>query len=360
MDKEYIVPEKDKELTEILESKEETVNNSIDSIDIDLPKDKNKYKKGVAVASAALLGITGIGASAMNVKRSVDDVVGYTESLITETPTYAEPEIDLEKPYVSGGRIIKTSYEVEASSYVQVFQSSTKPESINDVTIFDFNTPEYSKSLYIPESEIYTYIPLDISTADPSLECTNFRMSPKYAKDNVTRKIQEGEKVYIKPGPVKRTDDECWFEAFYPEGEKLIKGYYCIVDEEQENKYVNFNTDDVFFYSYVVDDTRLYSKDEMLSMYYKVTKNDGIPFSQTPGDLENFSYLPYGTIIQGTTNTDIKKSSEIDQYAWLQCVAEIDGEKKVGYVPYKRTNNEPFLQRIPQEDLYISNENKTR
>lgn len=358
---EFNISKKDKELEEILQSKPEEQVGENTSIDIPLPKDRNKLKKGIALATAAVIGTVGMGYTSAKVRKDTQDAIKQTENIIYEESTYTESEINFEKPYIKKGKIVKTSYEVEASAYVQVFQETSLPEVKNDITTYNFETPELSKSLYIPETDIITYIPLDVNIDDPSKECTNLRMTPRYEKDNVIKKLQKGESIYIKPGPVKRDEDECWFEAIYPEDESLIYGYYCVVDKENENKYIEYTKDnDVFFYSYVLDDSRLYTKDEMLNMYYRVEESNGLPFSKKAGDYENFTYIPYGSIVEGTTNTDIRKANNEDPYLWIQCIADIDGEKQLGYIPYKKIMDNPLLKRVPSEDLYKTKDTKTR
>lgn len=361
MDKEeFEISKKDQELSDILESKEEFSNNNDTSIDVKIPKDKN-YKKGLAFATAAILGTSGIAATALKAKHSSAEAVKRTEDVIYENYEYDDSMYGQELPYINSDRILKTSFDYEESSYVQVFATSAPSKKHGEFISYDFNTPEYSRSLYIPETDIITYIPLDINTDNPTAECTNFRISPSCDNDNISRKIEEGGRVYIKPGPVKRKDDECWFEAIYPEEESLLTGYYCVVDSEKEKRLVSYNTnDEVFYYAYVPDKTRLYSKDEILNMYYIVIENDGLPFVKEAGNYDDFSYLPYGSIVQGTTNTDIKTSKKGDPYAWIQCIAEVDGEKHLGYIPYRKAFANPVIKRVPPEELHEIGTNKLK
>lgn len=357
---EFEISNKDRELQEMLEGNNLEIEENNTKIDIEVPKDKNKLRKGIALATAALLGTTGIGATAMHAKKSAAEEVKQTEKIIYETPTYADPDIDFEAPYIEKGKIIKTSYDTTANSYVQVYQSSNLPREYGECLAYDFNTPEFSQELFVPVSDTLTYIHLDVNVDDPSLECTNFRMSPETKKDNVTRKISQGGSVYIKPGPVKRTESECWFEAIYPEENNLLSGYYCIVDKENENEYVTYNLEDIVYYAYIPETTRLYSKDELYNMYYQVTNTNGVMFSKKVGDIENFTYLPCGTIVKGTTDTKIQKGSLEDQFRWLQCTAEIDGKEEIGYVTYSKTYNNPMLKRVPKEKLEIKEKSNTK
>ena len=348
---EFKISNKDRELQEMLEGNNLEIKENNTKIDIEVPKDKNKFRKGIALATAALLGTTGIGATAMQAKKNAAEAVKQTENIIYETPTYTNYDIDLERPYIEGGRIVKTSCDVEDDSYVQVFSSSNSPRKYGEVSAYDFNTAEYDKELYIPEVDIITYIPLDVKVDNPTAECTNFRMSPKHDNDNITRKISQGERIYIKPGPVKRDSNECWFEAIYQEDDSLISGYYCIKDSEKDHKYLDFSAEDLVFYAFIPETSRLYTKDEILNMYYVVNDENGLPFTSHAGDLEEFSYLPYGTIIKGTTNTKKEKSDSLDEYIWIQCTASIDGEQKLGYVPYSKKYSEPLIKRVPPEKV---------
>ena len=358
---EFRISKEDIELTEMLESKKQENIENNESIDIPLPKDKNKVRKGIALATAAVIGTAGIGYASQQARKEAETAIRKTEQIISEEPTYTEPQIDLEKPYINSEKIIKTSFEVEASAYVQVFQETALPKVKNDIKTYNFDTAEFSKSLYIPMTDIVTYIPLDVNVDDPSKECTNLRISPNHEKDNVIKKIQKGESIHIKPGSVKRDENECWFEALYPDGENLTFGYYCVVDEEEKNKDVEFTKEDsVFYYSCVTEDSRLYSKDEILDMYYQVTESEGLPFTKELGELDDFSYIPYGSIVKGTTNTDIKKTGNEDNYSWIQCFAEIDGKYQKGYIPYSKKFSNPSLKRIPKEKIYSNTVSKAK
>ena len=360
MDKDFKMSEKDKELTNILDSKKDISVDKNTPIDIKLPKDKGRIKKALAFLSAAVLGTAGLGATASSAKKTADATAKQTEDIICEVPTYEPLPEGQEKYYVESGKVLKMTHDVDDSEYVKVFSSSSSPETYGDTYAYTFKTPEYPEELFVPTEDVATYITLQIDIDDPTAECTNFRSTPKKEKDNVARKIPQTGKVYIKPGPVERTNDYCWFEALYAEDGNLVSGYYCVQDDEFENKYLSYKSDDIYSYAYVVNDARLYTKEEVSNMYYKVTATDGVPFTKTAGDLENFSYIPNGAIIKGTINTKVQKSHDGDQYAWIQCTTEIDGEEQLGFVPYRSIYSNPLIKRIPPEEVNEKTNSNTK
>ena len=308
-------------------------------------------KKGLALASAAVIGASTAMFTSSSINKYRDKAVDQTNRVVAGTngDDWYEDYTEQKPLYLEGARFIKTYEEEEYQEYLRVFTASAPAEKYGLNYRYDFKNPEYSTPFYVPRKDVSLYATLKINIDMPNAECSNLRMTPEFESSNIIRKLPKDSVIYIKPGAVKMTDDYTWFEAVYDDNNSIIKGYFCDMNEEYDKKYTEF-TLDRYSYSYIPERTRLYTADEVCNMYYQVTEENGIPFTTTPGNLENTVFIPYGTIIKGTPNTDVKKTSYEDSYAWMQCIIDEDGESKIGYIPY-RTNGIEFVKRVPKEQL---------
>lgn len=308
-------------------------------------------KKGLALASAALIGAASTAFTSSSINKYKENAINATNKVVAGTSgdDWYDDYTEQKPVYIDSSRYIKTYEDEDYPEYLRVFTASSSAQKYGLNSKYEFKIPEYSTSYYVPREDVALYTALKVNVDLPSAECSNLRMTPEFTSGNIIRKIPKDGLIYIKPGAVQMTEDYTWYKAIYDDNGTIIEGFFCDMNDEYDKKYTEF-TLDRYSYSYVDVPTRLYTTDEMCNMYYEVTEENGISFTRAPGEYEDSVFIPQGTIIKGTANTVVKKSSLEDNYAWMQCILNDDGEPKLGYIPY-RTKGKELVRRVPAEKL---------
>ena len=311
---------------------------------------KELRRKAEALATATILGASVAGISSALVNRYKDEAVENTTKILTksEINDIYEGYNGDEPIYVKAGKFIKCYEDADYQEYLRVFSTSTYAEKDDLKTTYSFKTPEFYQPMYVPKTDVLEFVSLTIKTDDPTAECTNLRMTPERTSNNILKKIDKDDTIYINLKNCQTEDiSNAWYEAIYNDNGQLIKGYFCDNQDEMDNQYIQY-TFDRYTFAYVPADTRLYSEKEINNMKYEVIKDYGVIFTETLGSYDDAIIVPYGTIVIGEEDTTISKANNKDDFLWLKCKLMDSGVLKEGYIQY-RSKNKEFLIRVPQE-----------
>lgn len=207
-------------------------------------------------------------------------------------------------------------------------------------------------NLYIPHDKVAYLDRFKVYNVDGSSNHSYVRSTPSEEDDNVVCKLDINDYIYIDVNRSNLDDKEHnWHQVMVEDDGVINYGYLDLTnDTDKLDLSCAFSDDGTLIQLiYVIDDSGLYTKNELDNMYYEVLPKDGLLlYKDKEMNSNNSIYLPKGIVIN---SSDVPFEVDLSGKYYIKATAEIDNEVVEGYVVY-RVGNKVLLDRTENESIY--------